>query len=410
MVDGTTRHFVADLYQRKFDSSGTTQEERFRLYAGDRQIAELIRKDNADQTLYFHPDHLGSPETISDSNGAAYQQHFDPFGAPLDPPNPELTRVGFTGHDHDRDLGLIDMKGRVYDPLAGRFLTADPVMQAPYWSQGLNRYSYVFNNPINNTDPSGFIADGADYSGVAITGWGAGVTGIAAGIGFSGIGAGALSSVTSAFMPSIGDGVAGSTRSATAPTTVPKGRANPQGGAGAAGENKGGIGELAPPDTVIPDVYRGGEGRVVCYPACSADPDAAFGPNKAAADWYKKGYEIVGNGIVLADGVIGLGRWALGRLGIGAGRAALTVGRTLNATVGEEAAAVTRDVLKGRQPLSALTAEQRAGAAAFYRDVASRTTGKYAETASKFNVARAEFLEGTRSSISSTIQEFMKGL
>ncbi|HKO47649.1 MAG TPA: FG-GAP-like repeat-containing protein, partial [Polyangiaceae bacterium] len=150
-VDGTTRHFVADLYQRKFDSSGTTQEERFRLYAGDRQIAELIRKDNADQTLYFHPDHLGSPETISDSNGAAYQQHFDPFGAPLDASNPELTRVGFTGHDHDRDLGLIDMKGRVYDPLAGRFLTADPVMQAPYWSQGLNRYSYVFNNPINNT-------------------------------------------------------------------------------------------------------------------------------------------------------------------------------------------------------------------------------------------------------------------
>ena len=180
---------MADLYQRKFDSSETTQEERFRLYAGDRQIGEIVRKDGTDQTLYFHPDHLGSPETISDSSGAAYHERFDPFGAPVAALSPELTRVGFTGQDHDRDLGLIDMKGRVYDPLAGRFMTADPVMQAPFWSQGLNRYSYVFNNPINNTDPSGFIANGADYSGVAATGWGAGVTGIAA---LSGVGAGAI--------------------------------------------------------------------------------------------------------------------------------------------------------------------------------------------------------------------------
>jgi RHS repeat-associated protein len=60
-------------------------------------------------------------------------------------------------------LGLTDMKGRIYDPLAGRFTTADPVMQAPFWSQGLNRYSYVFNDPINLTDPSGFVAEGLGY-------------------------------------------------------------------------------------------------------------------------------------------------------------------------------------------------------------------------------------------------------
>jgi hypothetical protein len=46
----------------------------------------------------------------------------------------------------------------MYDPLAGRFLSADPVSQAPFWSQGLNRYSYVFNDPANNTDPSGFVS------------------------------------------------------------------------------------------------------------------------------------------------------------------------------------------------------------------------------------------------------------
>ena len=246
-ADGTTRHFVADLYQRKFDSTGTTQEERFRLFVGDRQIGEIVRKDGADQTLYFHPDHLGSPETISDSNGAAYHQQFDPFGAPVAALSPELTRVGFTGQDHDRDLGLIDMKGRVYDPLAGRFMTADPVMQAPFWSQGLNRYSYVFNNPINNTDPSGFIANGADYSGVAATGWGAGVTGIAAlsGVGASagaiagGAGIGGLNVATSLATGLYGmfDGRAGGTYTGTAPTAAPKGTGlNAQGGAGATGQ------------------------------------------------------------------------------------------------------------------------------------------------------------------------------
>jgi len=50
------------------------------------------------------------------------------------------------------------MNGRVYDPTLGRFLSADPFVQAPTNTQSLNRYSYVFNNPLSNTDPSGFIS------------------------------------------------------------------------------------------------------------------------------------------------------------------------------------------------------------------------------------------------------------
>lgn len=48
------------------------------------------------------------------------------------------------------------MNGRVYDPELGRFLSADPLIQAPYNSQSYNRYSYVFNNPLSHTDPSGY--------------------------------------------------------------------------------------------------------------------------------------------------------------------------------------------------------------------------------------------------------------
>src|SRR5690606_24467679 len=50
------------------------------------------------------------------------------------------------------------MNGRVYDPAIGRFLSADPFMQFPDSTQGLNRYTYVGNNPLSYTDPSGFFS------------------------------------------------------------------------------------------------------------------------------------------------------------------------------------------------------------------------------------------------------------
>jgi hypothetical protein len=52
------------------------------------------------------------------------------------------------------------MNGRVYDPALGRFLSPDPVVQAPYDTQGQNRYAYVRNNPLRYTDPSGYSCVG----------------------------------------------------------------------------------------------------------------------------------------------------------------------------------------------------------------------------------------------------------
>jgi len=48
------------------------------------------------------------------------------------------------------------MDGRVYDPRLGRFLSPDPYVQDPTYSQSLNRYSYVWNNPLRYTDPTGY--------------------------------------------------------------------------------------------------------------------------------------------------------------------------------------------------------------------------------------------------------------
>jgi RHS repeat-associated protein len=67
---------------------------------------------------------------------------------------PLVTR-GFTGHEHLDGLRLIDMKGRLYDPELGRFLSPDNYIQSPYDPQNYNRYSYCLNNPLKYTDPNG---------------------------------------------------------------------------------------------------------------------------------------------------------------------------------------------------------------------------------------------------------------
>jgi RHS repeat-associated protein len=93
-----------------------------------------------------------------------------------------------------------------------------------------------------------------------------------------------------------------------------------------------------------------------------------------------------------------------------AATAGFRVGKTLVETVGKEAAPVVQRVLKGKEPLSALSAETRQAAAAFYRDVATRTSGKYAQEAAKYNIARAEFLEGPRATLPPTLPKFIETL
>ena len=70
---------------------------------------------------------------------------------------------GYTMHEHYDDLGLINMNGRLYDPLIGRMLSPDIVIQDEQNSQAYNRYSYCLNNPLRFTDPSGYVVKNPPY-------------------------------------------------------------------------------------------------------------------------------------------------------------------------------------------------------------------------------------------------------
>jgi len=75
---------------------------------------------------------------------------------------------GFTGHRMLDGFRLIHMNGRIYDPMVGRFLSPDIVVQFPGFLQSHNRYSYILNNPLSGTDPSGQFIDPISPLAIAI--------------------------------------------------------------------------------------------------------------------------------------------------------------------------------------------------------------------------------------------------
>lgn len=104
---------------------------------------------------YIHKDHLGSWTLITDQAGKVEQENrFDAWGNIQKGEEPLFDR-GFTGHEHIKGTTLINMNGRLYDPVTSSMLSPDNYIQLPEFSQNFNRYSYCINNPLAFTDPDG---------------------------------------------------------------------------------------------------------------------------------------------------------------------------------------------------------------------------------------------------------------
>ncbi|MGH8413179.1 MAG: RHS repeat domain-containing protein [Gammaproteobacteria bacterium] len=165
---------VTGLFEVEATSTSTAYRES--IVGGNGIVAiRSIQGNGILTTRYITRDPLGSVSEITNEVGSVIERmSYDAFGQRRNPttwqpystvPNlTDLTDKGYTGQQQLDAVGLIHMNGRVYDPSIGRFISADPTIPDPFYSQAFNRYAYVYNNPLSATDPSGFGCTPTDLS------------------------------------------------------------------------------------------------------------------------------------------------------------------------------------------------------------------------------------------------------
>lgn len=158
------KYYVDNLFEQKM-CWGKEYNINY-IFAFGKAVAIVTEGENTDIKYVLH-DHLGSIQAYTDESGLLYQDlSYDAWGLRRSPDNWEVfenltsshayDEHGFGGHEHIDLFDLVNMDGRMYDPVVGRFISADPFIQSPDFTQSLNRYAYCINNPLSLIDPSGY--------------------------------------------------------------------------------------------------------------------------------------------------------------------------------------------------------------------------------------------------------------
>lgn len=160
-----TRYFNGN-YEKQLNANNTTTEVHY-INGGDGLAALYVLENSIGTYYYAYTDYLGSLLALTDATGSIVaEQNFDAWGRNRNPQDWTYANIpttgtptwlwrGYTGHEHLPQFALINMNGRMYDPLLGRMLSPDNFVQDPFSTQNFNRFSYVVNNPLKFTDPSG---------------------------------------------------------------------------------------------------------------------------------------------------------------------------------------------------------------------------------------------------------------
>ncbi|MGQ9644061.1 MAG: RHS repeat-associated core domain-containing protein [Ignavibacterium sp.] len=173
-----TRWYPSSSYIKE-TARGVTKEYTF--IGGDAYSAPVVAVTQNGSTTYYYllRDYHGSITHVvnASDNSVVAEYSYDAWGRMRNPatwenytpgsePAPFIAGRGYTGHacppklkrrrEHLTWFNLINMKGRVYDPILARFLSPDPLIQLPGFTQSYNSYSYCVNNPLKFIDPGGY--------------------------------------------------------------------------------------------------------------------------------------------------------------------------------------------------------------------------------------------------------------
>ncbi|MBQ3355021.1 MAG: VCBS repeat-containing protein [Bacteroidales bacterium] len=168
-----TKRYVGNCEYVTESEGGSDSEHWLTYLSGPMGVyAVVLTKSGSSQVFYILKDNLGSWTTITDEHGNVEQRlSYDPWGNLRDPdtwanytPNDVFNKPmfdrGYTGHEHLSAFGLINMNGRMYDPVMSSFLSVDRFVQNPMSAQGFNRYAYCMYNPLRYVDPTGWLSGG----------------------------------------------------------------------------------------------------------------------------------------------------------------------------------------------------------------------------------------------------------
>ena len=166
------KHFIGGMQEKIFYETGTEKTISY-ITSPEGLTAIEVKSGITGEWYTVLTDQLGSITTlIRESDGNRFELSYDAWGNRRNPATwtdysgnmPDfititdadfITDRGFTGHEQLDMFGLINMNGRVYDPVASRFLSPDSFIQTPELALNYNGYVYCLNNPLKYTDPDG---------------------------------------------------------------------------------------------------------------------------------------------------------------------------------------------------------------------------------------------------------------
>ena len=153
-----TTYYASSSYVVEVDGETTTVKKTY--MAGSISIAVRTIVGESNTLNWVLGDHLGSSSVTTTDDGTWYSElRYSAFGETRYSSGITPTDYRYTGQLEQADVNLYYYNARWYDPELGRFIQADTIVPEPGRSKSYDRYTYVNNNPVRYTDPSGHRFD-----------------------------------------------------------------------------------------------------------------------------------------------------------------------------------------------------------------------------------------------------------